>query len=156
MLVMKKVALQQCWAGQQQLHLTHLDQQHHTQVRGAGALAEQLNLPQPCLPGAASLPNTNNADFSQSPNTAEPSTSAVSLTPLPPENPSLVTYMQSPSSSWVNKAGILWPGFECDLWSPAASVPISIYYSPVQPCGEGNGTPLQYSCLENPMDGGAW
>ena len=20
----------------------------------------------------------------------------------------------------------------------------------------GNGTPLQYSCLENPMDGGAW
>ena len=23
-------------------------------------------------------------------------------------------------------------------------------------CGEGDGTPLQYSCLENPMDGGAW
>ena len=22
--------------------------------------------------------------------------------------------------------------------------------------GEGNGTPLQYSCLENPMDRGAW
>ena len=22
--------------------------------------------------------------------------------------------------------------------------------------GEGNGTPLQYSCLENPMDGGVW
>ena len=22
--------------------------------------------------------------------------------------------------------------------------------------GEGNGTPLQYSCLENPMDGEAW
>ena len=22
--------------------------------------------------------------------------------------------------------------------------------------GEGHGTPLQYSCLENPMDGGAW
>ena len=26
----------------------------------------------------------------------------------------------------------------------------SMYY------GEGNGTPLQYSCLENPMGGGAW
>ena len=26
----------------------------------------------------------------------------------------------------------------------------SIFY------GEGNGTPLQYSCLENPMGGGAW
>ena len=22
--------------------------------------------------------------------------------------------------------------------------------------GEGNGNPLQYSCLENPMDGGGW
>ena len=27
-------------------------------------------------------------------------------------------------------------------------------YNRVQ--GEGNGTPLQYSCLENPMNGGAW
>ena len=31
----------------------------------------------------------------------------------------------------------------------------SIFQSP-QLLGEGNGTPLQYSCLENPMDGGAW
>ena len=23
-------------------------------------------------------------------------------------------------------------------------------------CRKGNGTPLQYFCLENPMDGGAW
>ena len=23
-------------------------------------------------------------------------------------------------------------------------------------CGEGNGNPLQCSCLENPRDGGAW
>ena len=22
--------------------------------------------------------------------------------------------------------------------------------------GDGNGSPLQHSCLENPMDGGAW
>ena len=22
--------------------------------------------------------------------------------------------------------------------------------------GEGNGNPLEYSCLENPIDGGAW
>ena len=26
----------------------------------------------------------------------------------------------------------------------------------IQNKGVGNGTPLQYSCLENPMDGGAW
>ena len=25
-----------------------------------------------------------------------------------------------------------------------------------RPPGEGNDNPLQYSCLENPMDGGAW
>ena len=25
-----------------------------------------------------------------------------------------------------------------------------------RPLGEGNGSPLQYSCLENPMDRGAW
>ena len=28
--------------------------------------------------------------------------------------------------------------------------------SPVALTREGNGNPLQYSCLENPMDGGAW
>ena len=28
--------------------------------------------------------------------------------------------------------------------------------TPGFPVGEGNGTALQYSCLENPMDRGAW
>ena len=32
-----------------------------------------------------------------------------------------------------------------------ASIPVSGRSS-----GEGNGNPLQYSCLEKPMDGGAW
>ena len=31
-----------------------------------------------------------------------------------------------------------------------------IYLAVWQKPGEGNGTPLQYSCLENPMDRGAW
>ena len=35
-----------------------------------------------------------------------------------------------------------------DFKSPGKLFPLS--------SGEGNGTPLQYSCLENPMDGGAW
>ena len=31
------------------------------------------------------------------------------------------------------------------------------YLKPFKPFnGEGNGTQLQYSCLENPLDGGAW
>ena len=30
-------------------------------------------------------------------------------------------------------------------------------YTPIDPApGEGNGTPLQYFCLENPMDGETW
>ena len=33
----------------------------------------------------------------------------------------------------------------------------SLYYTFVTySIREGNGTPLQFSCLENPMDGGAW
>ena len=32
----------------------------------------------------------------------------------------------------------------------------TFYPSLYLPLGEGNGTPLQYSCLENPMDRGAW
>ena len=31
-----------------------------------------------------------------------------------------------------------------------------IFYDLVLEIREGNGTPLQYSCLENPMDKGAW
>ena len=31
-----------------------------------------------------------------------------------------------------------------------------IYSQPLFELGEGNVTPLQYSRLENPMDGGAW
>ena len=38
----------------------------------------------------------------------------------------------------------------CDAGDPG-SIP-GLGRSP----GEGNGNPLQYSCLENPMDGGVW
>ena len=36
------------------------------------------------------------------------------------------------------------------------SFPMVIFSRLSQSNGEGNGTSLQYSCLENPMDGGAW
>ena len=32
----------------------------------------------------------------------------------------------------------------------------SIYFQLATDAREGDGTPLQYSCLKNPMDGGAW
>ena len=35
-------------------------------------------------------------------------------------------------------------------------LPPSLCPTPLPTRGEGNGNPLQYSCLENPMDGGAW
>ena len=38
---------------------------------------------------------------------------------------------------------------KCNLYS-------ILYPSRTLDDGESNGTPPQYSCLENPMDGGAW
>ena len=38
----------------------------------------------------------------------------------------------------------------------AGSHQLPISHMVVYICGEGNDTPLQSSCLENPMDGGAW
>ena len=42
--------------------------------------------------------------------------------------------------------------------SPTQWIPgcIFLLWLTIHNIGEGNGTPLQYSCLENPMDGGAW
>ena len=39
------------------------------------------------------------------------------------------------------------------LISPSYAVQAFFFFSS---SNEGNGTPLQYYCLENPMDGGAW
>ena len=36
------------------------------------------------------------------------------------------------------------------------ALPLGVYRGIACLCREGNGTPLQYSCLENPMDRGAW
>ena len=41
-------------------------------------------------------------------------------------------------------------------WSRNASLEGDIWRDLNGTSGEGNGTPLQYSCLGNPMDGGTW
>ena len=41
-------------------------------------------------------------------------------------------------------------GFDCNVDGCHISASVLLR------SGEGRGTPLQYSCLENPMDGGAW
>ena len=51
---------------------------------------------------------------------------------------------------WTEKPGGPWStGLQRE--SDATEVTKHTLYS-----REGDGTPLQYSCLENPMDGGAW
>ena len=46
----------------------------------------------------------------------------------------------------------------CSPWGHSESdrtEQLHLHFSP-SCIGEGNGNPLQYSCLENPRDGGAW
>ena len=50
---------------------------------------------------------------------------------------------------------IFFPSLEVKTSDSNAGDPGSIPGSGRSP-GEGNGNPLQYSCLENPMDGEAW
>ena len=53
-----------------------------------------------------------------------------------------------------------WPNHTGSLrflsWVFCLLIQRAFNYSTSVHLGEGNGTPLQYSCLENPMDGGAW
>ena len=42
------------------------------------------------------------------------------------------------------------------LWQSHRDSTLSIQANKQTVAGEDNGTQLQYSCLENPMDGGAW
>ena len=44
------------------------------------------------------------------------------------------------------------PVFQVALENPKFKKASKLEVSP----GEGNGNPLQYSCLENPMDRGPW
>ena len=50
------------------------------------------------------------------------------------------------------------PAFQADALTsePPGKPPVLHYLQLNISLGEGNGTPLQYSCLENPMDGGPW
>ena len=66
--------------------------------------------------------------------------------------------------TWPTYVSIYWAyhnllgfpgGSEVKVSASNAGDPGSIPGSGRSP-GEGNGNPLQYSCLENPMDGGAW
>ena len=63
-----------------------------------------------------------------------PALGAHNLNHWPPGKPNTIVFLNS----------LFWNNCESYLGSSAG------------PSGKGNGTPLQYSCLANPMDGGAW
>ena len=48
------------------------------------------------------------------------------------------------------------PGGSVVMNSPANAGDVGLIPGSGRSPGEGNGNPLQHSCLENPMDGGAW
>ena len=57
---------------------------------------------------------------------------------------------RSAAFSAAKTLGVVSPGEQRPL---CTAVELAVFAGAL---GEGNGTPLQYSCLENPMDGGAW
>ena len=60
-------------------------------------------------------------------------------------------FLPGESQGWGSLLG-------CCLWGPTESdMTEQLYFHFLLSCiGEGNGNPLQCSCLENPRDGGAW
>jgi len=61
--------------------------------------------------------------------------------------------MRRKDRNWKDSCHIYLLGEYCKVKTLCLSVHI---FSFLIFRGEGNGTPLQYSCLENPMDGGDW
>ena len=62
----------------------------------------------------------------------------------------LFNYLYWSIADWGFPGGLEGKESTCNAGDPG-----SIRESGRSP-GQGNGTPLQYSCLENPMDRGAW
>ena len=68
------------------------------------------------------------------------------------ETPETERHTLPSSGQIVQQYGILWKKdlkTECSRYSQKSGLIANLG-------GEGNGNPLQYSCLENPVDGGAW
>ena len=67
---------------------------------------------------------------------------------LPRSKRLLISWLQSPSAVILEPKKI--KSLTISIISP------SICHEMMGPDGEGNGNPLQHSCLENPRDRGAW
>ena len=62
-----------------------------------------------------------------------------------------------PTEDWIEK---MWYIYTMEYYSAIKknkTMPFAATWMDLQILiGAGNGNPLQYSCLKNPMDGGAW
>ena len=67
-----------------------------------------------------------------------------------PENNSGWKNKKSPKATWGFPGGSDGKESNCNVGDPAPNP------GSARSPGEGNGNPLQYSCLENPTDRGAW
>ena len=76
---------------------------------------------------------------------------------LLPWEPSYLALIPTEDALWSVPSTVL-PSQSNDFTLTMSQSIKYIFYWDVTPIynGEGNGTPLQYSCLENSMDGGAW
>ena len=95
------------------------------------------------FPSPGDLPNPGIEPVSLS----SPAMQAASLPLAPPGKPQ---HIHTTNIKWGFPGGLHSKEFACNAGDPG-SIPGS-GRSP----GEGNGNPLQHSCLENPMDGEAW
>ncbi|KAM7238880.1 hypothetical protein CapIbe_010400 [Capra ibex] len=70
--------------------------------------------------------------------------------------PALVRWCRLGARSWVLAAGGMDPERREEKEAPKPRYIVQLIYQKIgNGIREGNGTPLQYSCLEDPMDGGA-
>ena len=68
--------------------------------------------------------------------------------------PSAVRYISFFSNIQVGLGSCWW--WSKKLWQTSNRPLLGFYGAASHKDGEGNGNPLQYSCLEHPMDWGAW
>ena len=57
---------------------------------------------------------------------------------------------------WGFPGGSVGKESTCNAWDSCNTQNLGSISGSGSSPGEGNGNPLQYSCLENPMDRGAW